>query len=219
MSETDEWTAAWTAEKVAGHHQVLTAKTVSGNALRILTKRRKAGILIATFSVDVVERKDLERVHTGSDVEFVMSVPKGAVFRFSAIAYAEANSFGLGGLSDLYVAINENSFREYISKETRFILRGLRQHTMVQNVARITDRLYEVHRYGGLGSARVLALNEYDLTAEAVRTGIERHGECDLILTSNPNCRPSSESIQAATSAGVRVLKWAELLGALNNAK
>ena len=88
----------------------------------------------------------------------------------------------------------------------------------MQKVARITDRLYEVHRYG-LRSVKVLALNEYDLTAEAVRTGIERHGKCDLILASNPNCRPSSEAIQAAASAGVGVLKWAELLGALNNVK
>lgn len=147
-----------------------------------------------------------------------MNVPKNAVYRGAAISYAERNSFGIGGLGDLFVAINENNYRHYLSKEARFILRGLEQHTKVSSVNRITNRLYEVHRYG-LKPIRVLALNEYDLTADAVRTGIDNHGKCNIILTSNPNCRPSCESIRAADSAGAKVLAWGELLGALNYAQ
>jgi len=217
MNEVDGWTAKWTADKVNNHEDVQSITIVSSNLLSITTKQSRKPLLIATLSVDPVERQDLVRVHSRNDIEFMMNAPKGAVYKCEALSYAEENSFGLGGLGDLYSAIGRNLFRGYLPKEMSFILRGLRQHTKVQSVLRITDRLYKVNRHI-LGPVIVLALNEYDLTAEAVRTGIERHGQCDIILASNPNCRPSTESIDAARSAGCRVLKWGELLGALNYA-
>lgn len=218
MTRRDDWTAGWSAEKVKGHSEVLSTEPITGNALKIQTQKSKGLILIATLSVDCVRRDELAEVHLNRDVVFAMNVPKNAVYHGSAISYADTNSFGIGGLGDLFVAINENSYRHYLSKEGRFILRGLEQHTKVSSVNRITNRLYEVHRHG-FGPIKVLALNEYDLTADAVRTGIDSHGKCSIILTSNPNCRPSGESIRAADSAGAKVLSWGELLGALNYAK
>ncbi len=171
MTRRDDWTAGWSAEKVKGHSEVLSTEPITGNALKIQTKKSKGLILIATLSVDCVRRDDLAEVHLNRDVVFAMNVPKNAVYHGSAISYADTNSFGIGGLGDLFVAI------------------------------------------------KVLALNEYDLTADAVRTGIDSHGKCSIILTSNPNCRPSGESIRAADSAGAKVLSWGELLCALNYAK
>ncbi|MBE7446092.1 MAG: hypothetical protein HS132_12900 [Planctomycetia bacterium] len=218
MARNDEWTAGWTAEKLHGHSEVLSTEPITGNALKIKTKKSKGLILIATLSVDTVRKDDFAEVYLSKDVVFAMNVPKNAVYYKSAIRFAENKSFGIGGLSDLFAALNGNSYRQYLSKETRFVLRGLEQHTKVSSVNRITNRLYEVSRHG-LEPIRILALNEYDLTADAVRSGIENHGKCSIILTSNPNCRPSDESIRAADSAGAKVLKWGEMLGALNYAK
>ena len=110
----------------------------------------------------------------------------------------------------------EGVFRTYLPKETRFILRGLRQHTAVTQVDRINNRMYRIRRLEN-DDMLVLALNDYDLTADAVREGIDRFGKCDVVLMSNPNCRASGESFSAAKHCGVRILKWKQLLGAINN--
>lgn len=218
MNSDDGWTGSWAAKKVGDHSDVIAVQTITDNLIQIETKHGCEPVQIATQSVPIVTSSELSRVHANEKVAFVMNIPKSAVYAQSALDFAEKHCFGIGNLGDLYTAINEKSYRDYLSKEARFILRGLIQHTKVQSVRRITDRMYEIDRYG-MPTIRVLALNEYDLTADALRNGIDNHGSCELVLTSNPNCRPSGESIMAGKSMGIKVLKWAHLLGALNNAK
>jgi hypothetical protein len=168
------------------------------------------------MSVDTVRATDLREVCISNDIEFAMNIKKDALFDQSAIGLSESMPIGLGGLGDLYSAANEREFRTYLPKETRFILRGLRQHTAVTQVDRINNRMYRIRRLAN-DDMLVLALNDYDLTADAVREGIARFGRCNVILASNPNCRPSAESVSAARYCEVRILKWGQLLGALNN--
>ena len=62
----------------------------------------------------------------------------------------------------------------------------------------------------------VLVLNEYDLTAEKVRKALDVYGDCDAIVTSNPNASMSSSAKEAGEASGKRVLLFPDLLSDLN---
>lgn len=102
-----------------------------------------------------------------------------------------------------------------MNKEYGFVERGLQQHTEVTNLIRLYDRKYVVKRRRHNDVAVVL-LNEYDLTADHVRTARERYGEFSDVLMTNPNGRASSAAELAAESMGAIIFKWGQFLGRLN---
>lgn len=211
----DAWSSKWISEKAITHEKVASAIPTAPNQVTITLTTGK-NVIIATMSSSSVNTQDLQSLLSSAAIEFVVNVQKESYIGKDALDYSERCHVGLGGLGDLFTAINDDDFRNYVSKEARFILRGLRQHTEVSNVVRLDNRRYQVMRYT-YPTITILALNEYDLTADAVRSGVDKYGECDIILTSNPNCRPSSESLAAAKSMGIIVLKWGYLMGALNS--
>lgn len=216
MTRQDSWSAKWACEKLISTTDVNSANAVGTNQIELTIKALSAPVLIATMSVDGVEAKDLEEVCPSNEFEFALNIKNDALYVSSALRFAESYSIGLGGLGDLYSAAHQKSFRTYLPKEVRFILQGLRQHTAVSSIERQNNRMYRVVRKTGK-SMLVLALNDYDMTADTVRGGIDRFGHCDVILASNPNCRLSGESIAAAKSCGVPLLTWGLFLGALNH--
>jgi len=216
MSRDDAWSAKWSCEKLISHDEVISAEPVGGNLIQLSVKELEEPVLVFAMSKPKVAASDVQDARDAGDIEFAMNIPKNAVLQRGAIEAAESIPIGLGGLGDLYIAVNEREFRHYLPKETRFILRGLEQHSAVSKVVRENNRTYLVERHG-MSEVRVLALNDYDLTAEAVRDGIEKFGKCDIVLMSNPNCRPSVESFEVAKHSSTRILKWGQLLGALNH--
>lgn len=216
MTREDSWSADWACSKLISHEDIQSANVRDTNQIELTIRNLHRPVQIATMSVETVRSTDLHELCASSEIEFAMNIKKDALYDQSAIQFSESRLIGLGGLGDLYRAACEREFRNYLPKETRFILRGLRQHTAVTHVHRLNNRLYRIERRSGQPMT-VLALNDYDLTAESVRDGIDRFGTCDIILASNPNCRASGESIAAARHCGVRVLKWGQLLGALNH--
>ena len=215
MATDDSWTAEWCCTKLIAHTNITSAKPVGTNEIELILKEeREEPVRVATMSRQLVTGSELDRVYTSTEIEFIMNLPKAALFQRDALEMSELMGFGLGGLGDLYVAAAEGEFSSYLPKEFRFILRALRQHSSVTKVTRLNNRMLFVERFGGEGQ-RVLALNEYDLTADAVRSGIEKFGTPDVILTSNPNCRPSSEAVAAADSSGIAVFAIGELMSML----
>ena len=215
MARVDSWTARWASERIA-HNKITAVRPIGPNWIEIDLQERKSPVKVATISVKSVGADDLHEVYTSPGIEFILNIPKDSVFRQDALEMSEHLAFGLGSVGDLYVAANEDEFRHYLPKEFRFILRGLKQHTAVSSIVRLNNRLLKVSRFG-LKDVRVLALNDYDLTADAVRSGMEQFGQAEIILTSNPNCRPSKEAAMAANSCGAKVLAWGGLLGELNH--
>jgi len=217
MSSTDNWAASWACDKLISHDQILGVEPVEDHLIKMNVKDHEQEVLVATMSERKVYLANVPDVCRNSRIDFLLNIPKNAYFDGGLLSYAENTPFGVGGLGDLYTAANEKEFLEYLPKETRFILRGLRQHTAVSSVSRDNNRLYIVDRFGK-DPLRVLALNEYDLTADTIRSGIDLYGNCDFVLASNPNCRLSGAAQDAARSAGIGVLMWRQLLGAINSA-
>jgi hypothetical protein len=59
-------------------------------------------------------------------------------------------------------------------------------------------------------------LNEYELTADHVRTAKSQYGIFDTVLLNDPNGKPTSSALQVAENMGIEILKWREFLGRLN---
>jgi hypothetical protein len=216
MSRSDAWSAEWCCEKLLSHKDIIEVTPTSRNGVRITIKDLPQSVLVATMSNPRVKLETVPDEFHANDTEFLLNIKKDAYFDGDLLSVAAGISVGVGGLSDLYVATGEKEFRTYIPKETQFILRGLEQHTAVRAVTRINDRTYRVIKHNG-SVVTVLALNEYDLTSDALRTGINKYGRPDIVLASNPNCRISSAATNTGSSVGTALLAWGQLLGVLNN--
>lgn len=210
MSLTD-----WCAEKIEDHDKVEEVN-IADNLINVV-HISDVGMQVSKVAVISVEHMDLESLGTipVEDVDFVLNIKKNPYIEGTVFSLAESAGFAVGGVGDIFRALNDGNLACYQNPEMRFVIRGLTQHTRVQEIERLDDRRFLIHRIS-LPNITVLVLNDYDLTAEAVRRGIEVYGEFDCILTSNPNCRKSPSSETAASSAGKSIYNWAELLGALS---
>lgn len=216
MPRIDNWSADWCRTKLIDHKHILEATTVTGNSLQLVVKDIASPINVVTMSEGRVELTSVPSEFYDSKTEFLLNIPNDAYFSGELIAATSTIPIGIGGLGDLYTAVNEKEFRQYIPKEARFILLALGQHTAIRTISRINNRTYQILKHSG-DVVRVLALNEYDLTGEAVRGGIVKYGLPNFILASNPNCRISTATKEIASSAGTGVLTLRQLMGALNN--
>jgi len=211
----DAWSGKWVAQKIAKHENVKSVEVISSNEIHV---ERKAGssVDIATMSADRVDEESVAALlKDKGDIDFVVNIPKAAYIVGNTYALAEERNFGFGGLGDLFGALKSESPRAYVNREFEFVLRSLRQHRIVSQVTRVDDRRLLVQRKG-LDPISVLVLNDYELAAEHVRHGIERYGEFQAIVRSNPNGGVTHAAAAAADASGVRIFGWGEFLGCLN---
>lgn len=216
MTRQDSWVAAWCCDKLINRKEILSAEPISSNGVALKVKDHAQTVIVATMSEDRASLAQVPDEFHQPETEFLLNIQKMAYFGGDLLHKASQIPVGVGGMGDLYAAAGDKDFRNYIPREVRFIRLGLMQHSHVSNVIRLNSQMYEVHKINGL-RVTVLALNEYDLTADALRSGIEKFGKPDLVLASNPNCRASQMTDQAARAIGTRVLNWGRLLGALRN--
>ncbi len=204
----------WVANKIAKHDNVKSVNIVDG---KIHVCREKGeDIIVAAMSERRVDARTVEALlKEVGGVDFVTNIPKDAYILGDTYQLASDNNFGFGGFGDLLSALNLPSPRGYISSEFAFVLRSLRQHTKVQNVTRLDDRRLLIDRHS-IESVVVLVLNDYEIAAENVRAGIDKYGQFQAIVRSNPNSRVTSEALMAAQEAGIGILSWKELMGELN---
>jgi hypothetical protein len=213
-SRDDSWSAKWVAERIAKHDNVKSVEVVSPNEIHV---ERKTGgsVNIATMSADRVDEEAVTALLMDKEnIDFVVNIPKASYIVGNTFALAEERNFAFGGLGDLFGALGSESLRTYVNKEFEFVLRSLRQHTVVSEVTRLDDRRLLVQRKG-LEPVTVLVLNDYELTADHVRNGIERYGQFQAIVRSNPNGRVTSAATMAADESGIRIFSWSEFFGQL----
>ncbi|HKI55422.1 MAG TPA: hypothetical protein VJ987_14955 [Anaerolineales bacterium] len=216
MAREDVWSAKWCSERLLKHSDIQEATPESSNSILLSIRGMPSPVLVATMSQDRVELDSVPSEFQNPDTQFLLNIPKDAFYGGEFLMAAADVPLGVGSVGDLYTAVNERELRNYIPKEVRFIQRGLNQHTAVEMVMRLNDRTYQVQKLNG-DVVKVLALNEYDLSCEALRSGIEKYGLPDFVLASNPNCRLTTDLNSLARHAGTRVLAWGQLLGALND--
>jgi len=120
-----------------------------------------------------------------------------------------------GGLGDLMSATSDEDVTQYVRSEFQFVERGLSQHSQVNRLERVHDRLYIAHR-NNMTPVRFVMLNEYELTGDHIRTARDRYGTFDDVLLNNPNGRATTDATAVGRALSVRILKWGQFLGRLN---
>lgn len=212
-------TTAETSEWVAGNLRrakgVSKVEVLSDQVLRV--SRSKYGPFVAGIvSAKCVEADTVRTlVESKLAVEIIANVPTESYWTGGALRLAHDNKIATGAYGDLLRVIDLEDVRAFQSKETEFVERGLRQHDRISGFERMYDRLYCISR-SGLPDLTVVMLNEYELTADHLRTARDRYGEFSVAVITNPNGRATNSAEEAAQTMGVEILKWGPFFGRLN---
>lgn len=205
--------ASWSKDKILDHEKVLDVNLIDSSMLNVSHENGNE-FKIAVISSARVNLDSLRNINI-ADIDFILNIKKDAYITGDVFDLGDSAGFSIGTLGDVYRALNNGFMANYLDAEMSFVIRGLEQHRKVTELKRLDNRRFLISR-DSLPSVTILVLNDYDFTAEAVRHGIDVFGEFDAILTSNPNCRRTGNCMSAASSAGIKIMDWEELMGNLN---
>lgn len=204
----------WMDKKLSTKQSVDNVIAHDNQTLTVTT--RNGGIyLVGAVNGGRIELSDLNEYLDGKQLNILiihgdllfMSGDAIELLRSKGIAYDSFGRFSTG--------LDLDNISEHLDKENKFISRGLLQHSAVSSVERLTNKKYMVERHSK-PSLIILSVNDYDLSAEAVRTACQIHGSCDIILSSNPYSRITQEATVAAQSMNVQIFKWGDLLSRIS---
>lgn len=171
----------------------------------------RPGFLVGVTSVARVTREVVEPFFDGNlRPSFVCNIPRDAIWIGDAIKALQANSMAFGGVGDLHRAVRNDNPRDYVFKEYAYVERRLRQHRKVTNIDRLFDRAWRVER-DGLSSLIISISNEYDLTADEVRSSYDRYGPFDVFFHTNNLGRVTDEAQEAAEELDVEIIESGSL--------
>lgn len=198
-------------------NEINSFSSLGDSLIEIQTKERK------TLIVGVIESLKI----TSGDVSKVynMAAPKRpnvvigkgkAIWDGSAINYARQRNMGWGGMGQLHSAFHTDDYAEIQKREYSFVESNLSNHHRVRLLERLYDRIFKIHRTGGLSPITIVLIDSYELTGEEVRNAIINYGKFDAVLKTNPNGSPTGNAYTAAAEIGADIFVWAELFGRLN---
>ena len=204
----------WLARRLESLDNVKLASALEPQVLEV-ERKKYADTVVGVVSAARVTRDTIAGlVEKPHDLEFIVNVPKEGFWTGEALDFAESRGSAAGGVSELYSAMNARSVSAFTPPEYAFFKRIMGQHSNVSGIERFADRKYIVETLDGRNVAVVL-LNEYELSADRVRTAREWYWPFNAILATNPNGRPTSEADDAASSMGVRIFKLRQFMGML----
>lgn len=208
-------TTEWVAENLRKKDEVSAVEVLANQVLRVsrVNHGRFVGGIISASRVEAATISSI--VHGEHPVEIIANVPNESYWTGEALRLAKENHIATGAYADLFRVLRVAEVRNYQPKEFEFIERGLDQHDRISKIDRLHDRMYRITR-DGLPDLTVAMLNEYELTADHLRTARQRYGEFSIAVITNPNGTPTSTAMEVAKSVGVEILKWGPFFGRLN---
>lgn len=204
------------AEALSRHTDVSRAEPLDDRVVEV-HRKRDPSFIVGVVSVTLVERATIEELVDDNRVEFICNIPREAAWTGEAIALIRQRRIAFGGIRDLFAATSRKGpVRDFVRSEFEFIERIFDQHSAVARVERVYDRVYRLHRLA-LPAVTVALINEYDLTADHIRTAWQRYGPFTDVLANNPNCRYTAEATEAAKQLKVKLLPLRRFMGRLNS--
>jgi hypothetical protein len=208
-------TTEWVAGNLRKADRVSKVEVLSDQVLRV-SRSKYDPFVAGIVSAKCVGSDDvMPLVKSELGIEIIANVPRESYWSGGALRLAHDNNIATGGYGDLLRVIDLQDVRTFQPKETKFVERGLRQHDRISSFERIYDRLYLISR-NGLPDLKVAMLNEYELTADHLRTARDRYGQFSVAVIADPNGGATSSAKEAAQIMGVEILKWGPFLGRLN---
>jgi hypothetical protein len=206
--------AQWAAKAIKAKDGVSDVRIVENNILTI-ERDSLPSFNVAAISTSFVDQNQFRQIMSLGNIDFLLNISKEGTFDGGIYAFTLGRC-GLGGMGDLLRCLSEDSPRNYIDKEASFILRGLQQHSKVERVNRIRRNIYEIQLHSQK-LVKVIAINDYDITAESIRNALQSDIKFNVIVKSNPNGRITNEAYAASKASEIPVLKWGQLLGYLKD--
>jgi hypothetical protein len=205
----------WIIERLQENDKIKSTNIDSDNVLHII---RVDGppLRLVNSSLEIFTYKDVKPLADQENVDFILHTFKEPYVSGDVFEYLDVKRKVLGGYGDLFRVLNQDFNYPYLPPEVKFIKRGLEQHTKVSNVRRLDDRRYEISRHG-LETVIIVALNDYDLGTESIRSAVDKYRTFDAVLKSNPNGRITTSALELSDSREIKVFIWGELLGKLNH--
>lgn len=204
----------WIKEKLSENKHIESVDIVKENLLHII-RDNETLLRVAMSNLDRFYYKDIEEFLQNNEVDFILHTSKEPFVDGSVYDFLESKRKVLGGFGDLMRVVAQERNWPYYPPDVKFIKRGLEQHTKVTEVSRLDNKRYEVSRYG-LETVIIIALNDYDLGIESIRSAADEFDEFDAVLKSNPNGKITTSALEHVNSRNIKVLKWGELMGKLN---
>jgi hypothetical protein len=204
------------AEALSGHNDVSRAEPLDDRVVEV-HRKRDPSFIVGVVSAALVERATIEELADDNHIEFICNIPREAAWTGEAIGFVQQRRIAFGGIGDLFAATGRKGpVRDFVRSEFEFIERIFDQHSAVAQVERVYDRVYCLHRLT-LPPVTVALINEYDLTADHIRTAWKRYGPFSDALANNPNCRCTPEAQEAAKQLKVELLPLRQFMGRLNS--
>jgi len=218
MPRPPQETTAWVADRIAETTDATGTKVTSPFTFRVNRKDLPSFEVLVLSAAKVTDDILDPLLADAPSASFVVNVPKNGIWTESGIATARSHDCAFGGIGELMSALHQklDDVSAFIKKENAFVERGLDQHDNVSHFDQEYDRVYMVHR-PGMKSLRVVLLNEYELTAEHVRTARTNYGPFDIVLMTNPNGTATKDSLDTAKAMQVSILPWRRFLGRLGS--
>jgi hypothetical protein len=208
-------TSEWVADNLRKARGVSKVELLSDQVLRV-SRTKYDPYVAGIVSAKCVEVDTVRTLVNGNlSVEIIANVPKESYWTGGALRLARDNNIATGCYGDLLRVIDLQDVRAFQPKETEFVERCLRQHNRISSFERVHDRLYRISR-NGLPDLTVAMLNEYELTADHLRTARDWYGQFSVVAITNPNGRVTDSAAEVAQTMGVEILEWGPLLGRLH---
>lgn len=174
-------------------------------------------VVVGVIDGSNITEQDVYKVYiSGPKKPNVVIAKYEAIWSGSAIDYARQHNVGWGGMGQISSAFHTDIYSEIQKREYKFVEAGLLKHNKVVRLERLYDRIFKIHRTGGLTPITVALINSYELSGEEVRHTIEKYGKFDAVLKTNPNGNPTGKAYSAASEIGADIFMWSELLSRLN---
>jgi hypothetical protein len=205
---------SWLIEKLKENKKVESTLLLNENILKVV---RTGGepLNICASSLNTFTLKETKELLEKYNADFILHTAREPFIHGSIFDYLDLKESVIGGYGDLFRVINQDYNWPYLPPSVHFITRGLKQHTKVNDVRRLDNKRYEISRHD-LETVTIIALDDYDLGIESIRNAVDKYESFDAVLKSNPNGRISTTAIELADSRKIKVFKWGELLGKLN---
>jgi hypothetical protein len=206
----------WINSRINEHSEVVKTVYDQTNYWLTVTRKKGTSFTLAVISEKIVSVSDIPKNCLQEGLNFLVNIPKEPYVHGNVFEALQYKKICFGGVGDLFRFISQEYNWPYENPEVQYILKGVSQHTKVRSIKRIDSRRYEIERHSGKKDI-ILALNDYDLSAESVRNGKDLYKDFNIILTSNPNARVTSDAYSVAKDINVRILGFGKLLSYLKN--
>lgn len=197
----------WLARNLLKHDEVATAERIGPGLVSV--KRKTPSRPSAIVGVVAVKRVTVDDVDpflvSGNRPDIIINVPNNALWDGSAIELLESEGIAFGKMYDLYRGLNqEGELSQYQNPEFFFTERIFDQNDHVAYRERVSDRAYRLSMMNGEVIVVVLS-QDYEVTADTVRTSYSDHKPFDILLKTNPYGRISTEAVNVAAEVGIRL--------------